>query len=298
MVTQPLAARTEHAVTVQRRLLAWYARHGRDLPWRRTRDPYAVLVSEIMLQQTQVERVVPRWHGWLAQFPTIAALAQASRADAIRAWRGLGYNLRAVRLHAIATQVVAECGGELPRSVAGLMKLRGVGRYTAGAIACFAFELPVAMVDTNVRRVLGRVFAHDVSSPTSAQRLADAVLPEHAAYAWGQALMDLGATLCRIEAPLCLVCPLLEVCASAGQVAPRNARRASQPRFAGSSRYFRGRVLDALRTLPSGRAISIDELVRRVEPGCEETRLRGLVDRLAAEGLVVCDPPGHVRLPD
>jgi A/G-specific adenine glycosylase len=298
MVAQPCAAEPEHAKAVQQRLLAWYARHGRDLPWRRTRDPYAVLVAEIMLQQTQVERVIPRWHAWLGQFPTVTALARASRADAIRAWGGLGYNLRAVRLHGLATQVVAEFGGELPRSVAGLMKLGGIGRYTAGAVACFAFELPVAMVDTNVRRVLGRVFATDLASPTAAQRLADAVLPAHAAYAWGQALMDLGATLCRAEAPLCLVCPLLDVCASAGQVVPRRSPRASPPRFAGSSRYFRGRVLDALRALPSGRAISIDKLAQRIAPGCEVARLRGVLERLVADGLVARDALGHVRLPD
>src|SRR6266487_159677 len=120
---------------VQATLLEWYARQARDLPWRRTRDPYAILVAEIMLQQTQVDRVIPMWHAWLERFPGLADLAHASRAEAIRAWQGLGYNLRAVRLHAIACQAVAEFGGELPRSVDRLMRLKGIGRYTAGAVA-------------------------------------------------------------------------------------------------------------------------------------------------------------------
>ena len=190
------------------RCWAWYARHGRDLPWRRTRDPYAILVAEVMLQQTQVDRIAPRWKAWLEQFPTLRDLAAASRADVIRAWQGLGYNLRAVRLHEIARQVTDEGGGALPRTLDGLLALRGIGRYTAGAVACFAYEQPVSMVDTNVRRVLGRVFAPSLA----VDEVADVVLPPHAAYAWNQALMDLGATLCRADRPLCLVCPLLNLC--------------------------------------------------------------------------------------
>ena len=150
----PLAS--EHVAAVQGALLAWYALHGRDLPWRRTRDPYAILVAEVMLQQTQVDRIAPRWRAWLEQFPTLRDLAAASRADVIRAWQGLGYNLRAVRLHEIARQVTDEGGGMLPRTLDGLLALRGIGRYTAGAVACFAYEQPVSMVDTNVRRVLSR----------------------------------------------------------------------------------------------------------------------------------------------
>src|ERR1051326_807312 len=159
---------------VQAALVAWYRRQARDLPWRHTRDPYAILVSEVMLQQTQVERVIPKWHAWLARFPTLDDLASAPRSEAIRAWQGLGYNLRAVRLHAIATQAVAEFGGELPRSVEGLMQLKGIGRYTAGAVACFAYEQPVAMVDTNVRRVLSRVFGVE---PTRVEAMAQSVVP-------------------------------------------------------------------------------------------------------------------------
>ena len=149
----------ERREQVWRALLAWYAAEGRThLPWRETRDPYAILVSEIMLQQTQVERVLPKYREFLARFPTFAALAAEPVGEAIKAWAGLGYNQRAVRLHGIARQVVEEFGGQLPNTLDGLMALKGIGRYTAGAVACFAFGLPVATVDTNIRRVLWRVF--------------------------------------------------------------------------------------------------------------------------------------------
>jgi len=290
---------TERVAEVQRQVLEWYAEHGRDLPWRKTRDPYAVLVSEVMLQQTQVERVIPKWHAWLELFPTLSALAAATRADAIRAWQGLGYNLRAVRLHRIATQSVAEFGGELPSSVEGLLQLGGIGRYTAGAVACFGFGLPVAMVDTNVRRVLGRIFVGSATLRTSdAQRLADAVLPRASAYAWSQALMDLGATVCRAEAPMCLLCPLVSVCSSAGRVERRSAKLPRQGRFAGSTRYVRGRILDALRTLPSGSAASIDQLLGALEPGCNSDRVLPLVGALIRDGLVVQNHDGALKLPD
>src|SRR5438067_11910309 len=225
---------------VQAALLEWYARQARDLPWRRTRDPYAILVAEVMLQQTQVDRVVPKWQAWLEKFPTLASLAQASPADAIRAWQGLGYNLRALRLHDVARQVVGQLDGRLPGSVKGLLSLKGIGRYTAGAVACFAYEQPVAMVDTNVRRVLSRVFE---IGPAAVEDMAESVVPANAAYAWNQALMDLGASLCRARRPLCLVCPLVGACGG-----PRRERPAqAQALFAGSRRFHRGRILDALR---------------------------------------------------
>jgi A/G-specific adenine glycosylase len=260
---------------VQTALLEWYAHQARDLPWRKTRDPYAILVAEIMLQQTQVERVIPKWHAWLERFPTLTALATATRADAVRQWRGLGYNLRAVRLHAIASQAVADYGGELPRSVPELLSLKGVGRYTAGAVACFAYAQPVTMVDTNVRRVLSRVFGIETSSvESSAERL----VPELDAYAWHQALMDLGATLCRARRPLCLVCPLVAECGG-----PRNSgltKRAGT--FAGSRRFQRGRIVDELRRRE---AVAVTEL------GDSE-----IIEQLAADGLVEIDFEGFARL--
>ena len=282
--------------TVHARVLEWYAANARDLPWRRTRDPYAILVSEVMLQQTQVERVIPKWHAWLERFPTLLDLARASRADAIRAWQGLGYNLRAVRLHAIACQVAAEYAGELPRDRADLLRLKGIGRYTAGAVACFAYEQPVAMVDTNVRRVLSRVFGWP---PSAVDDLARSVVPVSAAYAWNQALMDLGATLCRARQPLCLACPLVAECggpralagspeSAAGPPTPAASPKVAAGPFNGSRRYHRGRIVQLLRGLPAGESMRVSDLGVR----------RDLVDQLAADGLVRIDADERVRLAD
>ena len=262
-------------------LLDWYTVHARDLPWRKTRDPYAVLVSEIMLQQTQVDRVIPKWHAWLARFPTLSTLARATRADAVRAWEGLGYNMRAVRLHSIAVQAVADFDGALPSTINQLMELKGVGRYTAGAVVCFAYQQPVAMVDTNVRRVLSRVFS---ASSAAIDQVAEDVLPEGEAYAWNQALMDLGATLCRTRQPLCLVCPLMAYCG--GPSLPQLRRPAGE--FKDSRRFHRGRIVDALRRLPHGESVALDELGPRAD----------LVYQLAEEGLVEIDESARVRLAD
>ena len=271
---------------VHARLLEWYAANARDLPWRKTRDPYAILVAEVMLQQTQVERVIPRWYEWLARFPTLADLATASRADAIRAWRGLGYNLRAVRLHEIARQAVADYGGELPREVGELLRLKGVGHYTAGAVACFAYGQPVIAVDTNVRRVLGRVFGWE---PRSVDRLASGALPVENAYAWNQALMDLGATLCRARRPLCLVCPLAAECGGPRSV---SLAKPSQGRFNDSRRFYRGRIVQLLRDLPPGDTVPLTDLARAVGSS------RDLIEELATDGLVSLDAAGRVGLAD
>src|ERR1051326_7180898 len=182
---------TRHVRAVEELLLAWFAEHGRDLPWRATRDPYAILVSEVMSQQTQVERVVPRWERWLERWPTVGALAGAPAANVIREWQGLGYNRRALSLHRAAQQVAAHGWPE------DLTELPGVGRYTADAVASFAFGRPVLPVDVNVRRVSERT-AHQFS-PASAQ-----------------ALMDLGNAVCLARIPRCDVCPLAEECPSRG----------------------------------------------------------------------------------
>ena len=271
---------------VQSALLGWYAREARDLPWRKTRDPYAILVAEVMLQQTQVDRVIPKYHAWLARFPTLGDLAGASRADAIRAWQGLGYNRRAVRLHEIASQAVAAFGGKLPRSVDGLLRLKGIGRYTAGAVACFAYEQPEPTVDTNVRRVLSRVFGIE---PAGVESMAASVIPRADAWAWGQALMDLGAGVCRVSQPLCLICPLLHEC---GGPRPSGGRRAPAGEFRSSNRYFRGRILDELRGLPTGRHLELDALAERVEGRVD------LIHALAAEGLLEIDSNRRVKLPE
>jgi A/G-specific adenine glycosylase len=196
-------------------LVAWFGRSGRDLPWRRTRDPYAILVSEVMAQQTQVDRVVPRWERWLERWPTVETLAAASAADVIRAWQGLGYNRRALALHGAAQQVAARGWPD------DLTELPGVGRYTADAVACFAFGREVLPVDVNVRRVSERTWA--TFSPAAAQ-----------------ALMDLGATVCLARVPRCHECPLAEACPSRGR---RYEPLRKQGPFEGSFRQRRAVTL-------------------------------------------------------
>ncbi len=240
-------------------LLAWYDHEHRDLPWRRTSDPYAILVSEVMLQQTQVARVLPRFEAWLERWPTAEALAAAGRAEVLGAWVGLGYNTRALRLHA-ACQVIAREGW--PRTAAGLRALPGVGPYTAAAVASFAFGEVVAAVDVNVARVAARLGA---GSP-------QVLLPAGGPAAWNQAMMELGATTCRARSAACSACPVAPWCASAGrvQVAERAPAGAGLPRFEDTNRWVRGRVVAALaageglpRHIPAARlAAAVEGLVR------------------------------------
>jgi A/G-specific adenine glycosylase len=224
-------------------LLAWYAGHGRDLPWRRTRDPYRVLVSEVMLQQTQVDRVIPKYREFLRTYPTLARLAEADVQDVRRLWYPLGYNARPFRLHQIARETMASYGGRLPDRAEELRGLPGVGRYTAGAVLAFAYGRDVAVLDTNVRRVLTRVFvgarraapagdAHAMrargtrATPTRAVPgaraggdrffwdLAESLVPRGRGYDFNQALMDFGATWCSPRKPRCTGCPMSRFCAS------------------------------------------------------------------------------------
>lgn len=205
--------------TFQRRLLAWYARSKRDLPWRRTRDPYHILVSEIMLQQTQVDRVIPKYHEFLQKYPTVRALAQADPRDVRRHWYPLGYNIRPLRLHAIARESVARYGGKIPNQMDDLLAMDGVGRYTAGAVLSFAFRKDAPIVDTNVRRVLQRIFGvrGDPAKAPARKRLwalAAEVIPQGKGYVFNQALMDFGATVCTARKPACVICPMQTVCAA------------------------------------------------------------------------------------
>jgi A/G-specific adenine glycosylase len=232
-------------------LLDWYEHHQRSLPWRDLDDGYAVLVSEIMLQQTQVARVVPAFRAFMTQFPTATALAHAPVADVVTAWQGLGYNRRAVALHRAAQAIVQQHGGRVPDDLAALMALPGVGAYTARAVLAFAFARDVAPVDTNVARVLSRAIAGSSLPAAQLQDLATSVVPPGAGRHWSAALMDLGASYCASR-PRCAECPLAEHCAwaSRGGEDPAARRRpASQP-FAGSNRFHRGRLLDSLRRGP------------------------------------------------
>lgn len=230
--------------------MAWADGARRDLPWRRTRDPWAVLVSELMLQQTQVPRVVPRYEEFLSRFPTPAAAAVAGVAELVRAWAGLGYNRRAVNLHRAAVEIVDRHGGELPRTFDQLLALPGVGPYTARAVLAFAFEADVGVVEVNSARVLARAAAGRRLSAGEAQALADRLVPEGRGWAWNQAMLDLGATVCTKAAPRCGGCPVRTVCAWGGAGPDPASGGTRQSAFAGSDRQGRGRLVDALRRAP------------------------------------------------
>jgi A/G-specific adenine glycosylase len=278
-------------------LLAWYARHGRThLPWRTTRDPYRIVVSESMLQQTQVERVIPLYEAFVARFPSFAALAAADAGDVVRAWRGLGYNSRAVRLHALARAVVERHGGVLPRETEALRALPGIGAYTAAAVRAFAFELDDAAVDVNLRRVIHRV-AFGLEHPPRAEAreldaLALAAVPHGAAHDWNSAMMDLGATLCTARAARCLVCPLREGCAAApvdgaslARLAREHAKRKPPQNaipFERTTRFLRGRIIDRLRDVPPRQALALDALQRDLSAHVPADRLHEIPSVVAA----------------
>jgi A/G-specific adenine glycosylase len=201
----------------RRRLLAWYRRHGRDLPWRKTNDPYHILVSEIMLQQTQVDRVLPKYAEWLVKYPSLYALADAPEADVTKTWYPLGYNIRPARLQIIAREAVARYGGQLPADEQTLRSFKGIGAYTAGAIRSFAFRQRAAILDTNVARVLFRVFVGAGDAKSHAMKrhlwtLAEALVPSRHTFDFNQALMDFGAMVCIARRPKCLVCPMTRDC--------------------------------------------------------------------------------------
>ena len=261
----------ERRRTLNRILLRWYARHGRRLPWRDVDNPYFVFVSEFMLQQTQVARVMDHFPRWIARFPTIAKLAAARRRAVLLAWSGLGYNRRAMFLHAAAQEIMKQHGGRIPDEVAALRSLPGFGRYTAHAVACFGYRRRLPVVDVNVRRVLSRL-ASDMDTDTAmlpepdVWDAATVLLPPRAFYNWNQALMDLGATICTARQPACDMCPLRGHCPSAGKLAPGRAPAVKRASGAKSSsqkpagthasagvvretprRIHRGRVIEHLR---------------------------------------------------
>jgi len=201
----------------RQRLLSWYRRHGRDLPWRKTDDPYHILVSEIMLQQTQVDRVVPKYAQWLAKYPSLHALAAAPEHEVAETWYPLGYNIRPKRLQSIARETVAKYGGELPADEDTLRSFKGIGAYTAGAIRSFAFGERAAILDTNVARVLFRVFVGRGDPKSHAMKrhlwaVSETLVPHRHVFDFNQALMDFGAMVCVARNPKCLVCPMSKSC--------------------------------------------------------------------------------------
>lgn len=268
-------------------VLGWGVPMMRDLPWRAERDPWRILVSEVMLQQTQVERVIPKWQAFLAAFPTPTDCAAASLGDVLRLWQGLGYPRRARNLRAAAAAAVERHGGRLPDDLDALLALPGIGAYTARAVLAFAFERDVAVVDTNIARILART-AGERLTPKRAQARADEAVPRGQGWVWNQVVMDLGATLCR-PTPRCGACPLAGSCAwhLAGNPDPDPATGSAgvsgkQARFEGSDRQARGQVLAAL------------------GPGCRPAHDfdQHIVAGLVSDGLVTLDGAGTVSLPD
>jgi A/G-specific adenine glycosylase len=265
-------------------LLGWFAAEGRDLPWRRTRDPWAVLVAELALQQTQVARVLDRWPVLLERFPDPAVCAAAPVADVVRAWTGLGYNRRAVNLHRAAVEVVARHGGRMPSTLPELLALPGIGPYTARAVLAFAFEIEVGVLDVNALRVLSRLTGAPVDQAT-----ADALVPAGEGWAWNQAVLDLGATTCRPE-PRCDACPLAASCRwrAAGGPDPW-VRARPQSRFEGSDRQGRGALVDALRAGP----VPFGGLAATMGWPDDPARAERVAATVVADGLAVLTEDGY-----
>ena len=284
---------------LQDALLAWARTHGRQFAFRETADPYRVLVAETMAQQTQVARIVPALEAFLTRFPSVEALAEASVADVLVAWRGLGYNRRALNLQRAARAVVAEHGGRFPHETAALERLPGVGPYTARAIAVFAFGQRLGPVDTNVRRVLTRVAGRTMPARELQARSDELAAPDPRA--WINALMDLGATVCKPARPDCPACPLTAWCLARGSQAPVGERRRRTTRpgpptpFSASTRWLRGRILDRVRDAAADDWATFDEALGSHPPAAVEAML-GV---LAREGLLECHPTSAAlaRLP-
>ncbi|MCU0484190.1 MAG: A/G-specific adenine glycosylase [Chloroflexi bacterium] len=292
-------------------VLAWFAASGRRLEFRRPgADPWAVLVSEVMAQQTQVQRVAARIGPFLAVFPTPAAMAAASPAEVVRAWRGLGYNRRAIGLHRAASAIVT-ADGRVPADIEALEELPGVGPYTARAVAAIAYGRPVGAVDVNVRRVITRLVAAppDALAPRPLQEIADGLVDPARPAEWTHALMDLGATVCRPLRPACPTCPVQPWCATArvgsaaapparlpagsGAGATPGAGRRPAVRFERTTRWLRGRIVDRLRDLPPGQAVPVAGSLGTHGAEAVAAALRAL----AHDGIIELDAAGRARLP-
>lgn len=286
------------------RLAAWWESNARDLPWRFGRaTAWGVLVSEVMSQQTQMSRVVPYWTAWMERWPDARALADAPKAEVITAWGRLGYPRRALRLQECARTVAERYDGALPRTYDELVALPGVGDYTASAVMSFAFGERIAVIDTNIRRVLARAFRGEESLGGSASQVeretARRLLPESdkVSVVWNQAVMELGATVCTAKAPLCESCPIAGQCAFLRNGRPGLGQRRTRPRqrFQGTDRQVRGLVLEALRGLPSGGTLERARVERLWK---DRVQLDACVASLDDDGLVEMLPDGSLRLPE
>lgn len=294
-MSPPLTSSTDR-VALRAAVLAWGRHTCRDLPWRRTRDGWAVLVSETMLQQTQVARVVPHYLSFLERFPTPMSCAAAPVADVVRLWSGLGYNRRAVQLHRAAQAVSHHHDGRVPDDLDALLALPGVGPYTARAVLAFAHEHDVGVLDTNVGRVLARLGGCRLR-PKEAQAAADALVPAGRAWAWNQSMLDLGAEVCRARAPRCRECPVAAWCAwrGDGDDPARGSAGVSggQARFEGSDRQGRGRLLRALQVGPVGDG----QLAATMGWPDDPQRAERVAASLVVDGLATRGEAGSYRLP-
>ncbi len=288
--------REDPSIRFQTAVYRWYRRHGRSLPWRGERNPYRVLLSEVMLQQTQVNRVLEKYPFFLRRYPTLRALAKARRADVIRVWKGMGYNNRAVRLHQLAHMIVTGHDGRVPSTEKELTALPGIGRYTARAVLNSSFGVPVPIVEVNIQRLFSRHFWRmtdrtDKVSLLRVEARAASVFPSRRGYDWNQALMDLGATVCTSRSPQCTRCPVAASCKSRTRMGTARATHAKrEPSLYGvPDRIYRGRVINRLRALKDGHTVSLEILGSIILPHFtlrNETWLRRLLAKLEREGLV------------
>jgi A/G-specific adenine glycosylase len=275
----------------------WYRRHGRSLPWRGETDPYRIILSEIMLQQTQVSRVLKAYPRFLRRFPSMRSLARGPKREVILAWRGMGYNNRAVRLHALASVIVRR-GMSIPATAETLLELPGIGKYTAYAILASVHGLPVPVVDVNIRRLLSRVFwrmpsTADMRNEREIWHTAEEILPRRNVYDWNQALMDIGATICTARRPSCRVCPLGAVCRSrTSMIQPAPGARKREPGLRGvPDRIYRGRIVEALRNRRRGS--TAEALGRAIDPEFsrrDASWLGNLLKALERDGLIRLSP--------
>lgn len=289
-------------------MIQWYRSKGRDLPWRNTRDPYAIFIAELMLQQTQVNRVIPKWHSFLSLYPNWTSLASAPPADLIRQWVGLGYNNRIIRARKTAQIVQEQYQGCLPSKPQLLEALPGIGKYTSSAIQCFAFNKSVPVVDVNVNRVLTRFYGIKApQAPGYIRELANQALPKKDSYDWNQGLMDIGASICKAKTINCAMCPLTKSCStsSVGTTPMISLSKVSQSKYLGSNRYYRGKILSFLKLRIQNDKLDLDQLstaLRQTTKDNNMEQIKKALQGLQRDELVDLHPnakePTHVSLPE
>ena len=289
-------------------MIKWYRSEGRDLPWRHTRDPYAIFIAELMLQQTQVNRVIPKWYSFLTLYPNWTSLAAAPSADLIRQWVGLGYNKRIIRARKTAQIVKDRHQGLLPSKPDLLEALPGIGKYTSSAIQCFAFNKSVPVVDVNINRVLTRFYG--IKTPQTdayIRELANKALPKKNSYDWNQGLMDIGASICKANTVHCAMCPLTKSCStsSAGTTTIISQSKISQSKYLGSNRYYRGKILNFLKLHIHNDKFGLDQLstaLRQTTKDNNMEQIKKALQGLHRDELVDLHPnakePTHVSLPE